>query len=104
MKSWRFLPQDMTSEEREVSPGAQAWVRPTTDPGCHCESLPTCQLAEIFAFIFTSIQCSSPGKNQVPCMSHPCPSQPSKYKGTQTDHSDTYLIVAEIQKNLNIKS
>lgn len=31
MKSWGFLPRDMTNEEREVSPGAQAQVRPTTD-------------------------------------------------------------------------
>lgn len=56
MKSWRFPPhppQDITTMKRlEVPSGARAWARPTTGsfPG-----VITCQLAEIFAFTFTSI-------------------------------------------------
>lgn len=112
MKSWRFpphSPRDMTTVTRLEVPEAQAWVGPTTDSSLGviiCESLPPCQLAAIFAFTFTSIQCSSPGKNQPPCTSHPypSPSQPAKHKEIQTDHSDTYLIVVEIQKNLRLKA
>lgn len=86
---------------------AQAWVGLTRDsfPSVRICSLPDilAQAAEILRSPSQVWTVPLPGKLHC-CAQVTLPQQPSKHKGTKTDHSDTYLITVEIHKNLSFKS
>lgn len=87
----------------EAPPAAQGQLLPTTGSlsVTICDSFPVSVGWRLRCSHLPSSLSTSTATYKPPL---PCPYQLSKHEGTKANHSDTYLIIAEIQKNLNIKS